>query len=225
MPKTKYQNAGNEYHWVFPRSENQKRLVESIFTNSITLVSGPSGTGKTLLTLQEALKAYSNGQIKKIYYLRNNCETSELGSKGRGELPGTILEKALPLLGPIVDNLFEIVSEGKAKYMIEKGVIEPLYYEDLRGRSLISSFVIADEAQSVPPKGVKTLLTRIGRGTKMVLLGDYRQKDTADRYGDGLMDACSRLIGIPGIGIVHFGIEDIQRHGIIKDILIRYGDF
>lgn len=223
--QSRYKNSESEYFWLSPRTVNQKHLVQEIRENKIVLVKGPPGCGKTVLTLQEAIRDLNQGFVRKIYYLRNNCETDGLGSKGRGEIPGTVLEKAMPLLGPILDNLLELMPEGKAKYMIEKSVIEPLYYEDLRGRSLNEAFIIGDEAQSVTPKGVKTLLTRIGRDSKIVLLGDVKQKDTSSRYDDGLSDAYQRLRGLQDVGFVELGLQDIQRNSVITEILRRYGDY
>ena len=187
----------------------------------VTLVRGPAGTGKTILALQTALKLYQLGQIDKIYYVRNDPD-SDLGSKDLGALPGTKEEKLAPLLGPILDNIYELCSYGKAKYIIDKEIIEVIPFQFLRGRSLMNKFVIADEMQNVPPQGILTLLTRLGRNTRMVLMGDSKQKDTKGRYGDGLNDAWTRLRHVDGVGLVTFGLEDIQRSGIIKDIMIAY---
>lgn len=215
MGKNRFQD---EYYFKHPRGKAQQLFAESIQNNIITIGLGPAGTGKTLFALQEALKQ----GYRKIYYVRNNCFTDGLGSKGRGELPGTIYEKALPLLGPVADNLFELVAEPKAKYMLEKGIIEPLYYEDLRGRSFKNCFIIADEAQNVASKGIKTLLTRLALGTKLVLIGDCAQKDTDRFIDDGLLDAKNRLDGLSFVGIVQFAKSDIQRNPIIQNILERY---
>ncbi|MGL4568604.1 MAG: PhoH family protein [Fusobacteriaceae bacterium] len=222
MTRTKYTNSESEYNFREPVTPNQKQYWKSLNLNTITICSGCAGTGKTLLALQKGIKLYKEGKISKIYYIRNNCGMADLASKGRGDLPGDVLQKALPLLGPIVDNLFELVAAPKAKYMVEKGVIEPLYYEDLRGRSFANSFLLADEAQSVTPKGILTLLTRIGEGTKLALIGDKSQKDTGREYSDGLSDAIVRLSGMDDLGIIFLTEEDIQRNGILKDIISRY---
>lgn len=215
MGKNKFQD---EYYFKHPRTEAQRLFAQSIANNIITMGLGPAGTGKTLFALQGALKL----NYRKIYYVRNNCFTDGLGSKGRGELPGSVLEKALPLLGPVADNLFELVAEPKARFMLEKGIIEPLYYEDLRGRSFKNAFIIADEAQNVSSKGIKTLLTRISEGTKLILIGDCAQKDTSLNIDNGLLDAKIRLAGLPFLNIVQFSKNDIQRSPILKEILMRY---
>ena len=221
MAKTKYSGASAEYRYLTPRTHNQRMLVESIRQNTITIVSGYPGTGKTLLSLQEGIFMLKNGEIDKIYYVRND-PLNKLGSKGKGYLPGNAQEKMAPLLAPIVDNIYEICNKGKADYIIANNQIEALLFEDLRGRSFNRSFIISDEVQNCPPIGVYTVLTRLGRESKLVLLGDGEQKDSLDRFSDGLTDAWRRLDGIQDIGKVKLDLKDIFRNKLIKDIVKSY---
>ena len=219
--RSKYSGVEAEYRYLTPRTLNQRRVVQSIQDNTITLVIGPPGSGKTLLALQEAIHAHKNGEIDKIYYVRNN-PVNKLGSKGIGFLPGTAQEKLAPLVAPIVDNIYQICNKGKADYILGNSIIEGITFEDLRGRSFQRSFIISDESQNCPPIGIYTVLTRIGNESKLVLLGDSHQKDSTDFIDDGLTDAWNRLANIPDIGRVSLGIDDIFRNKLIKDIIKSY---
>ena len=221
MAKSKYSGRDAEYRYLTPRTHNQRMLVESIRENTVTLVTGYPGTGKTLLSLQAGLFMLKEGEIDKIYYVRND-PLNKLGSKGKGYLPGNAQEKMAPLLGPIMDNIYQVCNKGKADYIIANNQIEGLMFEDLRGRSFQRSFIISDETQNVPPIGVYTVLTRIGAGTKLVLLGDGGQKDSMDRFSDGLTDAWKRLDNVTDVGKVSLGINDIFRNKLIKDIVKSY---
>lgn len=219
--KSKYSGQESEYKYIAPRTHNQRMLVELIKKNTVTICQGLPGTGKTLLSLQEGIFMLKEGEIDKIYYVRND-PLNKYGSKGKGYLPGTAQEKMAPLLAPIMDNIYQVCSKGKADYIISQGQIEGLMFEDLRGRSFQKSFIILDEGQNTTPIGIYTALTRIGQGTKMVLLGDKGQKDSLDKFQDGLADAWKRLDKIPDIGKVSLGINDIFRNKLIKDIVNSY---
>jgi phosphate starvation-inducible PhoH-like protein len=97
--------------------------------------------------------------------------------------------------------------------------------EDIRGRSLNDAFVILDEAQNLLPSHVKTVLTRIGSGSKMAMVGDTRQVDLEvfDR-SNGLLDATYRLRDLREVDIVKFEKEDVVRNSVIGQILDRYED-
>lgn len=220
---SKYSKSELEYNWVAARSSGQQFFLRSMDENDITIVKGKAGTGKTLLALQTGLKLYQLGEIDKIYYVRNDVG-DDLGSKDLGALPGDKEEKLFPLLGPIIDNIYQICSPGKAKYIMEKQIVEVIPFEYLRGRSLKNKFIISDESQNVPPKGILTLLTRMAEGSKLVIIGDPSQKDSRTGYSDGLKDCWLRLRGLPGIGFVELGYQDVQRKTIIVDIMKRYKD-
>ena len=216
-----YANKSQEYFWKAPLTDNQRCFVDLMDEKQVVLAHGPAGTGKTLFALQTALKQLDMSIIDKIWYVRNDTY-NKFASKPMGALPGDAREKMLPLLGPILDNLDELCSPGKAKYIIDNGQIEAIPFEFLRGRSLANAFIIVDEAQNTTPEAIKMALTRISRNSQMVLIGDTRQKDSLDRFDDGLADAVDKLQGLPSVGIVEFGPQDIKRSAIVADILSRY---
>jgi phosphate starvation-inducible PhoH-like protein len=207
----------------YPKNHKQREFWNSMRDNVVSLAYGCAGTGKTLLALWAGLGMISSREVEKLVYVRSDVSMD--WQKGRnGALKGSYQEKFAPLLGPITDNLQVIMkSRGAAEYLVSKGVIEVSFLEDLRGRSLNNSFVIVDEAQNITPEQVKTCLTRLGEDSRLVLIGDTAQSDHhVIRQNDGLSDAARRLIGIRDLGITQFGLNDIVRNPLIKEILSRY---
>jgi phosphate starvation-inducible protein PhoH and related proteins len=204
-------SQSQDYVPVSARTEGQKRLVDSIRNNPITICTAFAGSGKTLLTLFEAIQFQKQQIVRDVVYTRPIVEFDSL--KELGFLPGSIEEKIRPLLNPVFDNLNCFCSAGFARYLIDKKRVEPTTIQDLRGRSLNDVFLIVDEAQNLEPKIVELVLTRLGDRSKIVLLGDTRQVDLRSRFVSGLEDAKQRLQGLEGVGVVEMGWEDVQRGG------------
>lgn len=167
---------------ITPRNAEQTFAVNALMNSDVPLVSmtGKAGTGKTLLALASAL------QIKKYYrqiYIAR--PVVPLSNKDIGYLPGDVESKLGPYMQPLWDNLKVIQDQFREtdksyqtiNNMIkeEKLVIEPLSY--IRGRSLQRIFFIVDEAQNLTPHEIKTIITRVGEGSKIVLTGDIYQID------------------------------------------------
>lgn len=204
-----------------PRNERQKDFQHSLHNNIVTIASGPAGTGKTLLALNYAMYGLSKGIYDKIIYTRPDIAVDN--QRDRGALPGEIKDKALPLLAPLLDNIGVFCHEGLKKYLLEKELVEYVFMSDLRGRSLNNVFVIMDEGQGTSVQQFKTVLTRIGVGSTLAVLGDPSQCDIEKlKYTNGLQDAIKRLNGLKNLGIIEFKNEDIVRSPILKHILRRY---
>jgi PhoH-like ATPase len=186
---------------VRPRNKEQSYALDLLLDESIRLVTlvGKAGTGKTLLALAAGLKrTVEDGQYSRMLISR---PVMPLG-KDLGFLPGDVDEKLNPWMQPIFDNLEFIFSvnggrKGPAAYaeLLESGQIqvEPLTY--IRGRSLPQQYMIVDEAQNLTPHEVKTIITRSGDGTKIVLTGDPGQIDNpyVDSASNGLTIAADRF--------------------------------
>lgn len=188
---------------IRPRNKEQSFALDLLMDDSVQLVTvmGKAGTGKTLLALAAGLqRTVHDGNYSRLLISR---PIMPLG-RDLGFLPGDVEEKLNPWMQPLYDNLdFLMVAEGKRRgirgldQLFEKGLlqIEPLTY--IRGRSLPGQFVIVDEAQNLTPHEVKTVITRCGEGTKIVLTGDPFQIDNpyVDATTNGLTVSADRLQG------------------------------
>jgi phosphate starvation-inducible PhoH-like protein len=215
-------HSGMDVIPFYPKTDHQEDLWTCLNKNTVSIAIGPSGVGKTLVALWWGLTEINKGNISKIYYVRSDVGCSH--QRGRGALPGTMEEKMAPLVGPVYDNLIVMVrSQGAAKYLVEKKVVEPLMLEDVRGRSLNECLIIFDEAQNALPENIKTVISRVGENSKVVITGDTRQIDLeVFKTDNGLLDAYHRLGNIPSVGRVKFDRTDIVRNGVIADILEAY---
>lgn len=178
----------------------------------VTIVTGPAGTGKTYIACNQARRLLKDKVIDRVVVTRPNVNCDEQ----LGYLPGTYEEKLKPYLFPIFDNFdnFE-----KHKSMIE---IAPLGF--MRGRTFENTFIIADEMQNSTPNQMKTLLTRLGENSKIVITGDTSQCDL--KIDNGLSHLLNKMdldTDYKYINIVQLGLNDIKRHPLITEVLEIYG--
>ena len=170
------------------QNQAQIELVRLIQDNDTKIIfaTGNAGTGKTFVTLATALQLQSDKKYSKIIYARNPVQVGE----DMGYLPGDIDEKYMPFMGPLTDNLENIVrinykgnSGSQKKAMIQNQVNELMNHIEvcpiafLRGRSFEDAIVIVDEAQNLDLTALKTVLTRVGKYCKIILLGSMNQID------------------------------------------------
>jgi PhoH-like ATPase len=187
---------------IRPRNKEQSHALDLLLDENIRLVTlvGKAGTGKTLLALAAGLKrTVDDGMYTRMLVSR---PVMPLG-RDIGFLPGDVDEKLNPWMQPIFDNLEFLFSSGTRKgprayaELLESGQlqVEPLTY--IRGRSLPQQYIIVDEAQNLTPHEVKTIITRSGDGTKIVLTGDPGQIDNpyVDSASNGLAVAADRFRG------------------------------
>ncbi|MEM9188801.1 MAG: PhoH family protein [Myxococcota bacterium] len=194
--------GGREGAWgVRPRNKEQHFALDLLLNPDVHLVTlvGKAGTGKTLLTIAAGLKGViDDGAYARLLVSR---PIFPLG-RDVGYLPGTLDEKLNPWMQPIFDNLEYIFASGRTRHhgrdwseLVASGTIEvePLTY--IRGRSLPNQFLIVDEAQNLTPHEVKTIITRCGNDTKIVLTGDPYQIDNpyVDSASNGLSIVAERF--------------------------------
>lgn len=181
---------------VKPRSKEQTAALHHLTSKDVPLVSltGLAGSGKTFLTLVAAIDGLQSKQYERVVITRS----IEPVGRDLGFLPGTLDEKMAPWLMPIVDN-FRSAFHDTTYFdtMRQKGHIEVSPVSFIRGRSFNNCFVIVDEAQNLTIHEIKTIVTRCGVGTKIVLLGDTDQIDTPylDKFSNGLAIAIEKLKG------------------------------
>mgnify|MGYP001301685589 CR=1 FL=1 len=198
---------------VIPRSEKQKKYVRALRDSEVIISSGPAGTGKTYLAVAIALTMLLDKKIERIILSRPAVEAGER----LGFLPGDMREKVDPYLRPLYDALYDLLDFEKIQKRIEIGDIEIAPLAFMRGRTLKNSFAILDEAQNATIHELKTVITRMGENSKVLINGDIRQTDI--RKFSGLLDCIDRLDGVEGVGISRLYYEDIQRNGIIGRVL------
>ena len=203
---------------VRPKTLGQKKYVEAIERNTVTLGVGPAGTGKTYLAVAEAVRAFKSKQVTRIILTRPAVEAGEK----LGFLPGDLQQKIDPYLRPLYDALFDMLGAETFQKQQEKGAIEvaPLAY--MRGRTLDDSFIILDEAQNTTKEQMKMFLTRLGFNSKMIVTGDVTQIDLPVGKESGLTDAMKVLKSVEDIAIVRFTQKDVVRHHLVQAIVKAY---
>ena len=217
---------GSEYLVnIEPISENQKRLFNSYKEGKHLVAYGCAGTGKTFITLYNALKDVldENTSYEKIYIVRSLVATREIGF-----LPGDYEDKS---------DIYQVPYKHMVKYMFQMSSdadFEMLYgnlkAQDtikfwstsfLRGTTLDNAIVIVDEYQNLNFHELDSIITRIGENSKICFCGDARQTDlvkTNDR--NGIVDFMNILRKMPSFDIIEFEIDDIVRSGLVKEYII-----
>ena len=203
----------------FSPSEPQKKMLNKIDQNEITFVSGPAGTGKTIIALKAALEMLKQGKYTKIVITKPIVEAVE----EMGFLPGDMDSKIDPYLHSFESNLSKLIGPALANKLLKNGVIKFVPMSYMRGNT-IDTIAILDEAQNTTIGGLKLFLTRKGENSKLIVMGDVTQTDLKLRRDEktALEDAVERFRDIKGVSFMEFKIEDIMRSGILIDILKRY---
>lgn len=208
---------GNEqlFGGITAKNKEQSCAIDLLMDTSIPLVSlqGPAGSGKTLCAIAAGLSHIipenntSKNSINKDKSVKENRPYTRLIisrpiqplGKDLGYLPGTMEEKMLPWLSPIVDNLKFLLGndKGTLESFLDKGLIEIEALTYIRGRSIENAFIIIDETQNLTQHEAKTILTRAGNSAKVVILGDLSQIDSphVDEFSNGLTHAIEKMKG------------------------------
>ncbi len=209
---------GNGGLIVKARTDNQRKIVDSVSKNDMVFAIGPAGTGKTYTAVALAVRALKNKEVKKIILTRPAVEAGE----NLGFLPGDLKEKLDPYLQPLYDALLDMIAPEKLSFYLENKVIQIAPLAFMRGRTLDNAFVILDEAQNATEGQLKMFLTRMGSSAKFVITGDITQIDLPKHQPSGLPQAIKLLNKVEGISFVQLDSNDVIRHKLVKKIIELY---
>jgi phosphate starvation-inducible PhoH-like protein len=203
-------------------TEKQIKLVDLMLDKktNIIFVNGPAGTSKTFIAVYAALLCLQRKSQSDIIYIRSIVESA---SKSLGSLPGEISDKIGPFLQPLVDKLEEFLPQREIDQLIKEERVKGMPVNYLRGSSWNAKFVICDESQNFDKKELTTILTRLGKFSKLIVLGDSFQSDLNGRSAfmpmfDLFNNDESKEYGIHSFS---FAKEDIVRNKILGYILDR----
>ena len=210
---------------IDPLTDNQRILFDSYAKGQHLIAYGCAGTGKTFITLFNALKDVlsENTPYERIFIVRSLVATREIGF-----LPGDHEDKA---------DIYQIPYKNMVKYMFQMpsdADFEMLYgnlksqetikfwsTSFLRGTTLDNSIVIVDEFQNMNFHELDSIITRVGENTKICFCGDARQSDLQkDKEKNGIIDFLSILRKMDSFDIIEFGVDDIVRSGLVKEYII-----
>mgnify|MGYP003624269712 FL=1 len=198
-------------------NEEQKTSKATILENTITLLAGQAGSGKTLLACNIALDGLFRRMYDKVIITRPTVSKEEIGF-----LPGDMREKMDPWVQPIYQNMYLLYDKVKIEKCIQDGDIEIVPVSFMRGRTFLNSLIIVDEAQNVTHEQMEMIVTRIGKNSKMVVCGDTFQVDLKNKSDSGfkfLYNAAKRIKNMESITL-----QTNNRDDIVEDLVNYYND-
>lgn len=224
---------------ITPRNVGQYFLQEALMQPAekapLVIVKGMAGTAKTFYSIAVGMERMWNnptGEYRKILVTRPNAQfDSDIGF-----LPGDEQEKISPLMRPIIDNLEQIIDSneeeryddevalhGKIEEIFARGIIQTEAMNFIRGRSFVKTYLIVDEAQNMTPNQIKGIITRAGKGTKIIILGDPNQIDNTflDERTNGLSYAAEYMKGSPLCYQITLSAEESERSSLAADAIRR----
>lgn len=224
---------------ISPRNAGQYFLQEALMQPAdkapLVIVKGMAGTSKTFYSLAVGLEKLLNhptGEYRRILVCRPNAQFDD----DIGFLPGDEQEKISPLMRPVIDNLEQLVDsseeeryqdeellKGKLDEIFARGIIQAEALNFIRGRSIVKTYLIIDEAQNTTPDQIKGIITRAGKDTKIILLGDPNQIDRPflDERTNGLSYASEHMKGSPLCWQITMTAQECERSQLAMDAIRR----
>ncbi len=219
--KEEYESLlSKNYNTELKLTEKQKQLYDIIKDNTITFVTGCWGTAKTFTSCHSAYKLLESGDYRRIVITKPIVEAGE----NIGFLKGDLDEKIAPYSESYWETFAKISNEFFAKELRETNQVKfaPIAY--MRGNNFDKDIIIVDEAQNLSEKQLMLVITRLGKGSKMIIVGDKNQTDIPDKHS-GLTTFLHILKGVDSIGFFEFNVEDIMREPILIEISKRYEEW
>ncbi|MEB3214516.1 MAG: PhoH family protein [Leptolyngbyaceae bacterium] len=200
-----------------PKTPGQEEYWDAIQRSTVTIGVGPAGSGKTFLAVAAAIHALKTEQVRTLCFCRPAVEAVER----LGYLPGDVTAKLAPYMRPLYDAIDDTLGTAAAEKLLGDRMIEVCALAHMRGRTLKDAFIVLDEAQNTTPEQMKMFLTRIGMGSRAVVVGDPNQSDI--RGPNGLADIVELLEGgVEGVSVCHLTAVDIQRHPVVQRVVYAY---
>ena len=201
---------------ITPRNEEQVCAFDLMKdpSKTVKLLTGTWGTGKTLILVSAALEALKAGRFKRIVWIRNNVDVKD--TKDLGALPGEVIDKLLPFLGPFIDH----AGENSVRTMLNKGtlVVEPL--QSLRGRNFENTLIMCSEAENLTKEHIQLIIARAAEGSEVWFDADNRQRDKASfEKSKGIETLIERFAGQKLFGYVHLVKSERSETAAMADLL------
>jgi len=202
----------NKIHFNLSLNAEQKEVKANILRDTISVLTGKAGSGKTLLATQIALEYLFYREVERIIITRPTVSNEDIGF-----LPGDIKEKMNPWVAPIHANMYMLYGKPKIEKLINENIIEIAPISFLRGRTFVNACVIVDEAQNVTKSQMEMILSRLGTNSKMLICGDVTQTDLKNKKDSGFPYLFNMVNSVPGLGV--YELKTNHRHPIVDNIL------
>lgn len=203
-------------------TDRQKEILNLIEDKNtkVVFLSGPAGSAKTFLGVLAALRLINRGAQSDLIYIRSIIESA---SKSIGSLPGDSTEKLQPFIMPLVDKLEELLPKMDVDRLMKEDRVKGFPVNFVRGSSWNAKFILVDEGQNLNQKELVTILTRLGKFSKLIIAADPLQSDINGQSGfmkmfDLFNDESSRKEGIYCVCLTN---KDVLRSGVLRYILER----
>jgi phosphate starvation-inducible PhoH-like protein len=209
----------NEITFSLSLNDEQKAAKALVLENTVTLLKGQAGSGKTILACHIALDMFFNRQVEKIIITRPVVDAAN----PMGFLPGDIKAKMDPWLAPIYANLYMLYEKVTIDKMIEDQDIEIIPFTFVRGRTFLDACVIVDECQNVSTKQTEMIIGRLGINSKMMFCGDTSQIDLRTKKESGIDFFKILEARVPGVKVIT--LLKNHRNPIVPLILKVYEEY
>jgi phosphate starvation-inducible PhoH-like protein len=198
-------------------NEEQKIAKQIVLDNTLTMLAGSAGSGKTFLACQIALDGLFSRRYEKVIITRPTVSKEDIGF-----LPGNLREKMDPWLQPIYENMYSLYDKDKVAKCLAEDQIKIVPLSFMRGNTFLNSMVIVDEAQNVTHNQMEMIVTRIGLNSKMIVCGDKKQVDLKRKSDSGfnfLYKAADHINGLASVTLT-----TNHRSPIVEELIDFYTD-
>jgi len=207
----------NKIQFNLSLNDEQKKVKAQILNDTISVLTGKAGSGKTLLATQIALEYLFYREVERVVITRPTVSNEDIGF-----LPGSMKEKMDPWVSPIQANMTMLYGKAKIQKFMDEDIIEIAPISFMRGRTFVNACVIVDESQNITKTQMEMILSRLGINSKMILTGDTTQTDLKNKKESGLPYLFNMANTINGLGV--YELKTNHRHPIVEEVLKHFED-